>query len=140
MPIIHIHLAEGSADTAQERRLLRDASRLYAEILECPIDRVRVFIVPYPRGRVAVAGMPLDEGGTSAPYFEFLVLEGRPLDQRQRLLAGFSALIVDTLGIERGLVRGHCRSVRPEDWAIGGIPASELRKADIAAFTAREQA
>lgn len=138
MPIIQFHLAEGTASPAQERQLLIAASTLYAEVLQCPMDRVRAFVVPYARSRCAVAGAMLDEGGASAPYFEFLVLEGRPLETRQRLLAGFTDLVADILGVEKGLVRGHCKRVQPEEWCIGGRMAQELRKADIEAFTRRD--
>ncbi|PWR23159.1 tautomerase family protein [Zavarzinia compransoris] len=140
MPIIHFHLAEGTASPEQERALLIEASTLYAEGLQCPMDRVRAFIVAYPRHRVAVAGTMMDAGGTPAPYFEFLVLEGRPLEQRQHLLAGFTDLVVRLLGVERSLVRGHCKRVQPEEWAIGGRMAADLRHADIEAFTRRETA
>ena len=140
MPIIHFHLTEGTATPDQERNLLIEASKFYAEGLQCPIDRVRAFIVPYPRHRVAVAGQMLDDGGAAAPYFEFLVLEGRPLEQRQHLLAGFTDLLVRHLGVDRARVRGHCKRVQPEEWAIGGRAASELRRADIEAFTRRETA
>ncbi|PWR19542.1 tautomerase family protein [Zavarzinia aquatilis] len=138
MPIIHFHLAEGTSSAAQERRLLIAASRLYAEVLQCPMDRVRAFVVPYERARCAVAGVMLDEGGLSAPYFEFLVLEGRPLETRQRLLTGFTDLVADLLGVEKALIRGHCKRVQPEEWCIGGRMAQELRKADIEAFTRRD--
>ena len=70
-----------------------------------------------------------------APYFEFSVLDGRPLDQRQRLLGGFTELMVEILEVDRALVRGQCKRVSPEEWSIGGQPASELRAADIENFT-----
>ncbi|MCW0182723.1 MAG: tautomerase family protein [Zavarzinia sp.] len=135
MPIIHFHLAEGTASADQERRLLIAASRLYAEVLQCPMDRVRAFVVPYARTRCAVAGVMLDDGGADAPYFEFLVLEGRPLETRQRLLTGFTDLVADILGVEKGLIRGHCKRVQPEEWCIGGRMAQDLRKADIERFS-----
>ncbi|MFA5119664.1 4-oxalocrotonate tautomerase family protein [Zavarzinia sp.] len=139
MPIVHFHLIEGGATPEQERRLLLDASRLYAEVLECPIDRVRAFIQPYAPGRAAVAGEMVSEGAAPAPYFEFLVLEGRPLEQRQRLLTGFTDLLVEILDVERSRIRGHCKRVQPEEWSIGGRPAAELRRQDIAAFSRRMQ-
>lgn len=140
MPIIHFHLTEGTASADQERRLLLEASALYADVLQCPVDRVRAFIQPCARARSAVGGVMLDEGGTPAPYFEFLVLEGRPLETRQRLLAGFTDLLARVLGVERGVIRGHCKRVRPDEWCIGGRMAEDLRKADIEAFTQRETA
>ncbi|MDD3445522.1 MAG: tautomerase family protein [Zavarzinia sp.] len=140
MPIIHFHLAEGRTSPEQRRQLLEQASRLYAEVLACPMDRVRAFIQTFPLDQCAVAGTLLADGAPEAPYFEFLVLEGRPLDQRQRLLTGFTDLVATILGVERGLIRGHCKRVRPDEWCIGGRMADDLRRADIAAFNARESA
>lgn len=134
MPIIHFHLVDGLSTPAQDTQLLLAASRLYADILNCPIDRVRAFIVAVPPGRCAVAGRMVSGPDDHAPYFEFLVLEGRPLSQRHALLTGFTDLVVEILGVDRARVRGHCKRVRPEEWAIGGTPASVVRKDDIGAF------
>jgi phenylpyruvate tautomerase PptA (4-oxalocrotonate tautomerase family) len=52
------------------------------------------------------------------------VLEGRAAEQRRRLLEAFTDLLVDLLGVDRKLVRGRIIQVSPDDWAIGGVPAS----------------
>ncbi len=136
MPIIHFHLAEGRYSDAQQRRLLIESSQLYAEVLRCPMDRVRAYIQHYPQRLVAVAGELLSEGAVDAPYFHFLVLEGRSLAERHALLSGFTDLLVDCLGAERGRIRGGCWPIPPEDWAIGGTPASVARAAEVAARAA----
>ena len=59
-----------------------------------------------------------------APYFTAIVLEGRPVEQRHRLLAELTDLIVEVLGATRSRVRGRIIQVPPDDWAIGGVPAS----------------
>lgn len=133
MPIVNFHLVEGMASPEQEQRLLIAASKLYAEVLEAPMDRVRAFITPHAPSRFAAVGDLVAANGLHAPYFEFIVLEGRPLDQIHSLLAGFTDLLVDTLGVRRDLVRGSCRRVAPQDWSIGGVPASVLRKDEVAA-------
>ena len=135
MPIVHFHIADGYATAAQEERLLVGASQLYGEILQSPIERVRAFLHVYPPSRCAAAGTLISRSSKPAPYFEFSVLDGRPLDQRQRLLAGFTDLIVEILGVDRALVRGQCKRVAPEEWSIGGKPASEQRAAEIKNFT-----
>ena len=56
------------------------------------------------------------------------------MDQRQRLLVGFTNLLVEILGVDRALVRGQCKRVAPEEWSIGGTPASEQRAAEIKKF------
>lgn len=135
MPIIHFHIADGYATEELEERLLVGASQVYAEILQCPIERVRAFLHVYPPSRCAAAGTLISESSMQAPYFEFSVLDGRPLDQRHRLLGGFTDLIVEILGVDRALVRGQCKRVAPEEWGIGGKPASEQRASDIKKFT-----
>lgn len=137
MPIVHFHLVEGQYTAAQHDRLLVEASRLFAEVLQCPVDRVRAFIHLYRPELAAVGGVPVSRGAQKAPYFSFVVLEGRPVEQRQRLLKGFSDLAVEVLGAPRELVRGGAVLVRPEDWAIAGEPASVKRAAEV---RAREEA
>lgn len=133
MPVLEFHLAEGSCSDAQCERLLVESSRLYAEVLNSPIERVRVFIQLYRPALMATAGVPLSRGGAAAPLFYFLAMQGRPLEERQRLLAGFTDLLVEITGAERARVRGGCWLIPPEDWGIGGLPATQLRAAEIRA-------
>lgn len=131
MPVVNFHLVEGLSTPGQDERLLLGACRLYADVLRAPMERVRAFITPHRASQFAVAGDLVAHNGLNAPYFDFIVLDGRPLDERHRLLAGFTDLLVDTLGVRRELVRGSCRRVEPQDWAIGGEPASALRKDEV---------
>ncbi len=140
MPILTIHLADGCYSDAQCERLLAETSRFYAESLKSPIERVRVFVEAYAAKRIAVGGVSVEAGAEHAPYFHFLVLEGRPVEERQRLLVGFTDLIVDILGVRRECVRGGCWPISPENWAIGGVPASVLRAAEVAARVAASSA
>jgi|JI102314DRNA_FD_contig_123_43208_length_1213_multi_3_in_1_out_0_3 4-oxalocrotonate tautomerase len=131
MPIVNFHLVDGLTSSEQDRQLLVAASKFYAEVLNAPTDRVRAFITAHAPSRFAVVGDLVAVNGLHAPYFEFIVLEGRPLEQTHRLMAGFTDLLVDTLGVRRDLVRGSCRRVAPQDWSIGGVPASVLRKDEV---------
>ncbi|HEY0832377.1 MAG TPA: tautomerase family protein [Azospirillum sp.] len=133
MPVVNFHIVEGMSTAEQEERLLLGASRLYAEVLKAPMERVRAFITPHRPTHCAVAGEVVATSGLHAPYFDFIVLEGRPLEERHRLLSGFTDLLVETLGVRRDLVRGSCRRVEPFDWGIGGEPASALRKVEVEA-------
>jgi phenylpyruvate tautomerase PptA (4-oxalocrotonate tautomerase family) len=132
MPILNIQLADQYSD-AQLEPLLVKCSQFYAEVLKSPIERVRVFIHVHRPQLVAVGGIPVSHSGASAPYFHFLVLEGRALEERQRLLTGFTDILVEVLGVERSLVRGGCWPIAPENWAIGGVPASISRAAEVRA-------
>ena len=136
MPIVNFHLVEGLTTPAQDERLLIGACQLYAEVLKAPMERVRAFITLHKATHFAVAGGLAAHNGLHAPYFEFIVLDGRPLEDRHRLMRGFTDLLVDTLGVRRDLVRGSCRRVEPQDWAIGGEPASVIRKDEVAARAA----
>lgn len=133
MPIVNFLLPEGLGNAEQARRLLVDASRLYSEVLDSPLARIRAGISRYSPETYAVGGQCCDQGGAPAPFFEFFVLAGRPPEQRRRLAEGFTALLVENLGVRREWVRGHCRQVAPEDWSIGGVPADVQRAAELAA-------
>ncbi|MCH9829415.1 MAG: tautomerase family protein [Gammaproteobacteria bacterium] len=131
MPIVSFHLTEGRSQPEQQARLLTEASQLYAQVLQSPLERVRAYIHSFPETRVAVAGVLARDDAPDAPYFEFFVLDGRPFDQCSRLMGGFTDLLVRILGARRDLIRGCCRRIDPQDWSIGGVPASVLRAAEI---------
>lgn len=124
MPIVHFHLPEGCIAAEQEERLLREASRIYADVLQSPIERTRAFVQIYAPSRHAAGGVV---GGAPAPFFEFFVLEGRSLEARQQLMRDFARLVADVTGVPLAAVRGHCRRVLPEEWCIGGEPATVAR-------------
>ena len=137
MPIVNFHLVDGMSTPEQDERLLIGACQLYAEVLKAPLERIRAFITPHRPGQFAVAGGLCAHNGLHAPYFEFIVLEGRSLEDRHCLMRRFTDLLVDTLDVRRELIRGSCRRVEPQDWAIGGEPASVIRKDEVAARAAQ---
>jgi 4-oxalocrotonate tautomerase family enzyme len=131
MPILEVHLVEGEHTAAQHAELLTRMSARYAEVLASPLERIRAYVSVHRRELWATGGVV----GVEAPYFTAIVLEGRPAEQRRRLLEAFTDILVDTLGVDRKLVRGRIIQVSPEDWAIGGVPASAARSAEIAAWS-----
>lgn len=133
MPVANFHLIDTPTNRAQVKPLLKGACSLYAEVLGAPLDRIRTFVTFHDPDTFLAGGDLCSESDENAPYFDFIVLEGRPLDQCHRLLAGFTDLVVDLLEVDRSAVRGHCRPVPPEYWAIGGVPASEKRRSEIEA-------
>lgn len=139
MSILQYHLAEESYTDTQVGELLTKSSTLYADVLKSPIERVRVLAQFYKAQHVAVAGKLIASGGTPAPYFHFLVLAGRPLDECHRLLTGFTELVVDLLHADRSAVRGGCWPISPEYWTIAGTPASIMRAAEISQRAQSEQ-
>ena len=67
------------------------------------MDRVRGFVRLYPPQMCLAAGEIVADGTPATPHFEFLVLTGRPLEQRRTLLAAFTNLIVEHLGSPRAI-------------------------------------
>jgi len=132
MPILEYHLAEDCYSDQQVKELLESSSELYAKVLACPIERVRVFANFYKKQHIAVAGKLMTEGGEPAPYFHFLVLEGRPIESCHELLTRFTDLVANILKVERSWIRGGCWPIPPQYWAIGGHPASLVRAVEIA--------
>lgn len=133
MPVAHFHVMEPTKE--QSERLLREATDLYAAALAAPLERVRVFVQAYPVTAVAAAG----EVGAPAPYFTALVLSGRPAEVRDRIAAGFTALLADVTGVEASLVRGRVIQIDPSDWYIAGQPVSLVRADEVAARAAANQ-
>lgn len=133
MPVVNFHLIEGKATVEQNKKLLLEAAKLYSEVLDSPMERVRAFITSHKSNEFLVAGELVSSNDIFAPYFDFIVLEGRPIEQRHKLLAGFTDLLADVFDIPKEVIRGSCRQIAPEDWAIGGMPASELRKDEVKA-------
>lgn len=133
MPIVTFHLVEGVYPTSLLEELLRRASELYARELDSPIERVRAFAATCPPTHAAVAGTSCARGAAPAPYFEFLVLRGRPVRDRHALLSGFTNLVAEVLGLGHELIRGRAIQIDPDDWAIGGEPASAARRGEIEA-------
>jgi phenylpyruvate tautomerase PptA (4-oxalocrotonate tautomerase family) len=131
LPIITFHLIENTFTDEQQARLLTEGSRIFAEVLDTPIDRTRAFINLCPPGRAAVGGVIVEEGSTGAPFFVFFLSAHRPRDFRTLLLARLTDLIEDTLGVDRSLIRGYAQITDPDSWAVAGVPLSAARAAEM---------
>jgi 4-oxalocrotonate tautomerase len=66
-----------------------------------------------------------------APFVTLDLLEGRPLEQHAALVARMSALVAELVGVPLDRVRLRINEVKTTDWGIGGVQASELRRAEI---------
>lgn len=136
MPIVQFHLVEGRQTDEAIGRLLREGSMFYAQTLypsvsPLPLGRVRAFVTLHRPQHWATAGKVAADGGEDAPYFTVLALAGRPREQLDALLRGFTDLIVRHCGCPIGNVRGQVISIAPEDWSIGGEPASNVRSMEV---------
>ena len=136
MPVVTFHLVEGAHAPAGVEQLLKRSCELFAAVLDTPIDRVRAFANTYSPDHVCIGGQLVSEGVAEAPFFQFYLLEGRPQEHVENLLAGFTDLLVEVLGADRRRVRGTVLRVGPEDWTIAGQTAAAVRSAEIAARAA----
>lgn len=131
MPVAHLHVVDPTPQ--QRRRLGSEATRIYAEALEAPIDRIRVYVVAHRSDEVTVGGVSAADGAASAPFFTAVVFAGRSVSQRHEVMRRLSALLAEVMGVEIAVVRGRVIQCDPEDWAIAGEPASVARAGEIAA-------
>lgn len=132
MPVVHFYLCDEFVSQERCTTLLETASAEYARILESPLDRVRAFIHLHKPWQMAVGGTPPCDSSNSAPFFEAIVLQGRPASQRETLIAKFSEMLAEILQVPQAIVRGRVIQVAPEDWCIAGRTAAEIRKDEIA--------
>ncbi len=79
----------------------------------------------------------MSQGADEAPFFQAYLLAGRPQGQRDRLMSGFTDLLVEILGTDRSVIRGAIIIVEPNDWCIAGVSAAELRADEIRARAAQ---
>ena len=133
MPIMQVHLQTSAYSQEQVHHFLERASQVYAEVLESPIERVRIFIHDYPAEFIAVGGKVTSDSGVLAPFFEAFLMEGRPLSQQHAVLERITDVLVECFEADRSLIRGVCNMVSPERWGIAGQPAAAARAAELAA-------
>jgi 4-oxalocrotonate tautomerase family enzyme len=130
MPFVRVDVT--SAVTADvRRRLLSATAALFAEITESPLDRVRSQVRVVDPDDFAVGGAPISESGVEAPFVSVDLLAGRPPEQHRALIERLSALVSDIVAVPIERVRMRITEVPPHDWGIGGVPAAELRQAEI---------
>jgi phenylpyruvate tautomerase PptA (4-oxalocrotonate tautomerase family) len=127
VPIVTVHLLDGRHPPERLAGMLAALTERYAAVLESPVGRIRAAVVPHAPEHWATGG----EIGLEAPWFTALVLADRPADQRARLLAALTDVLVAQLDCERSLVRGQIVPVDAADWGIGGVPAAAARRAEI---------
>lgn len=130
MPFLRVDLAAPVAP-ALKATLLRETAELFAEITESPVDRVRTQVHELPADSFAVGGVSIAESGTQAPFITLDLFEGRPIEQHAALIERMSALVAALVGVPLERVRLRINEVAPTGWGIGGVPASELRQAEI---------
>lgn len=130
MPFLRIDLA-GPVDPEIKRRLLVESARLFAEIIESDVARVRTQVHELPGDDFAVGGVPISESGEQSPFITLDLFRGRPDSQHRALCERIPSLVAEIVGCPIERTRLRINEVFAEGWAIGGVQASELRKAEI---------
>lgn len=139
MPVANIHVLRGHPRAALQQ-VIREFSQAYARITGSPIDRLQVWITEVDPELYVISGTPaselLAEGDRSQleiPFVRILLMEGRPLSQVHEAIASVTEIIGRVLGTDPARVRVHVERIDPERWGIGGLPASEVRRAELEA-------
>lgn len=139
MPVANIHVLAGHPRPVL-KQLLREASATFARVIEAPADRLQVWITEVDPELYAIAGEPADEvlehtprGQAEIPLIRMALMEGRPVEMLHRVMAEMSTVVAKNLGGDPKRVRVMIDPVHPDRWAIGGVPASVARAAELAA-------
>lgn len=139
MPVANIHVLAGHPRPLL-KQLVREASATLARVIESPIDRLQVWITEVDPELYAIAGQPADEvlahtprAEVEIPLIRMVLMEGRPVEMLHRVMAEMSAVTARVLGGDPKRVRVQIDLVTPDRWAIGGVPASVARAAELAA-------
>ncbi|MEK8028858.1 MAG: hypothetical protein RLY78_3907 [Pseudomonadota bacterium] len=138
MPIAHIHVLAGHPRPVL-KQLLREASAAFAQALDAPPERLQVWITEVDPELYAIAGEPADEvlartprAQAEIPLIRMALMEGRSTETLHRVMAALSATTARVLGGDPQRVRVQIDHVHPDRWAIGGVPASQARAAELA--------
>ncbi len=139
MPIANIHVLAGHPRPVL-KQLLREASATFARAIAAPADRLQVWITEIDPELYAIAGEPADEvldrvprGEAEIPLIRMALMEGRPVETLHQVMAEMSAVVARHLGGDPQRVRVQIDHVNADRWAIGGVPASVARAAELAA-------
>ncbi len=138
MPVANIHVLAGHPRPIL-KQLLREASAAFANAIHAPADRLQVWITEVDPELYAIAGEPADEvlarvprAQAEIPLIRMALMEGRPVETLHRVMADLSEVVARVLGGDPQRVRVQIDHVHPDRWAIGGVPASRARAAELA--------
>ncbi len=144
MPVANIHVLAGHPRPVL-KALLREASAAFAKAIEAPPERLQVWITEVDPGLYAIAGEPADEvlqhvprGQAEIPLIRMALMEGRSTEMLHRVMADLSEVVARVLGGDPQRVRVQIDHIHPDRWAIGGVPASRARAAELAARAASQ--
>lgn len=145
MPVANIHVLAGHPRPLL-KQLVREAAATLAHELDAPPDRLQVWITEVDPDLYAIAGEPAADvlqhtprAQAEIPLIRMALME-RPTETLHRVMAAMTATVARVLGGDAQRVRVQIDLVHPDRWAIGGVPASQARAADIARRAAAQAA
>jgi len=133
MPITVVNIQCDRYQDSDIENFVNAVCAFKAQVLESPIDRIRVIVNDCPAKYISVGGVLASKSDVGAPFYESFLLEGRPTSQQQAVLAGIADLLAEHLGENKNVIRGIIRMVPPEHWGIAGKPAAGVRSDEIEA-------
>jgi 4-oxalocrotonate tautomerase family enzyme len=133
MPLLTIELMEGHGPDLH-KELIEKCTALYAAALEAPASRIRMQIHAIPSDCWGLEGIQGNE--RVSPQITIEMMEGRPAELHLKLMKDLSELVAEILDIPLASTRVLLREFAPTHWAIGGVPASVARAAEVAARSA----
>ncbi len=139
MPVANLHVLAGHP-RADLKTWVREASRVVAEVLGAPLDRLEIWVTEIDPDLWGICGEPASDvlqsqsrRSSEMPLIRMALLEGRSTEQHHRLIAELTACTARILDVEGSRIRVQIDQVHPDRWGIGGVPASILRAGEIAA-------
>ncbi len=139
MPVAHINLLKGHSRQTL-KTIIAEVSAVMGRILDSPKERLLVWISEIDPALWGIAGVPADEALMGAareeiemPFVQMALMENRPLEQKQRVIAEITEILHAALGVRKERIRVHVSSVDPALWGIGGVPASVSRAQELSA-------
>lgn len=143
MPVANIHVLTGHPRPLL-KQLLCEAAAALSRVIEAPPERLQIWITEVDPELYAIGGRPADEvlqttprQQAEVPLIRMALMEGRSVETLHRVMAEMSAVVSRVLGGDPTRVRVQIDHIHPDRWAIGGIPASTARAAEIAQRAAR---
>lgn len=142
MPVANIHVLVGHPKPVL-KAMLTDFAATFARLMGAPVDRLQVWVTEVDPELYVIAGelaadclQRQSHGETENPFIRMALMEGRPPELLHEVMATLSALVARHLGGDPKRVRVQIDQVHPDRWAIGGVPASISRAAEIARMSA----
>lgn len=138
MPVANIQVLAGHPRPLL-KQLLREASATLSRVMQAPPDRLQVWITEVDPELYAIAGEPADEvllkqprADTENPMIKMVLLEGRPVEKLQEVMAALTEVTARILGGDPKRIRVQIDLVSADRWAIGGVSVTAQRAAQAA--------